>query len=74
MDQPKSKRDRSLHRTHGKVFQMFHADSGTPMPFSEAKHNYTKKDLDRLEVGQSMTFMPMFGNKNPVYSKVTRIE
>ncbi|MDF2841641.1 MAG: hypothetical protein K0R00_67 [Herbinix sp.] len=67
-------KDSSLHcKMDGRVFQMRDGSSHRPIPFSSAKHNYTKGDMDRLKVGQSVSFMPMFGNANPVYSSLVRI-
>jgi hypothetical protein len=67
--------DKSLHKKKdGRVFQMLNGITKKPMPFKEAKHNYTKRNLDQLEVGQSITFVPMFGNTNPIYSTLKRIK
>lgn len=71
----RKRKDSSLHKTStGKVFQMLDAFSGKPMDYAEGKHNYTKRNLAELKVGQSMTFMPMFGNVRPVYTKLVRIQ
>jgi hypothetical protein len=68
-------KDESLHiKKDGRVFQMLEGFSQKPMPFRTAKHNYTKKNLDSLKVGHSITFRPMFGNENPVYSTLVRIK
>lgn len=68
-------RDVSLHvKRDGRVYQMRDGFSGEPIPFKDAKHNYTKRDIESLKVGQGITFMPMFGNKNPVYSQLVRIK
>lgn len=65
--------DKSLHsKKDGKVFQMLDGFTNEPIPFNQAKHNYTKKDYNRLEVGQSIKFNPMFGNENPVSSILLR--
>ncbi len=67
--------DKSLHKKKdGRVFQMFDGFTGKPMPFGDAKHNYTKQDYDSLNVGQSIKFSPMYGNKNPIYSILKRIK
>lgn len=63
-----------LRKRDGRIFQMLGGFSKKPMPFSEAKHNYTRRDYDRLKVGESITFSPLFGNKNPVYSILKRIK
>lgn len=75
-------RDNSLHcKRDGRVFQMRAGyatrpgiQAGIPIPFSSAKHNYTRKDINSLDVGQSMTFIPMFGNRNPVCSELVRLK
>lgn len=68
-------KDESLHiKKDGRVFQMRSGFTGKPMPFRDAKHNYTRGDMQRLKVGQSCTFSPMFGNENPVYSTLARIK
>lgn len=68
-------RDESLHiKKDGRVFQMLDGFSSEPIPFREAKHNYTKSNYDKLEVDNSITFMPMYGNKKPVYSILKRIK
>lgn len=56
----------------GRVFQMFNP-YGTPIPFRDAKHNYTKGDLDGMGVGDGIGFIPMFGNTRPIQSVVRRI-
>jgi len=67
--------DKSLHnKKDGRVFQMLEGFSKKPMPFKDAKHNYTKKDYNGLKIGQSMSFRPMFGNENPIYSSLVRIK
>ena len=68
-------RDNSIHKTStGKVFQMLDGFSKKPIPYENAKHNYTRSDLVRMEVGQSILFMPMYGNENPVYSRLLRLK
>lgn len=70
----RKRKDLSLHKTStGKVFQMLDGFSGKPIDYAEGKHNYTKRDLSNLKVGQSSTFMPMFGNVRPAYTKLVRI-
>lgn len=67
-------KDTSIHKTStGKVFQMLDGWTKKPMPFVAARHNYTRKDLASLKVGQSMEFQPMYGNKNPVWSILVRL-
>lgn len=53
---------------------MLDPHTGKPMPFQKAKHNYSKEDFDCLEIGQTITFRPMFGNENPVHSVLKRIK
>ena len=65
----------SLHKKKdGRVFQMFSGLSEEPMRFQNAKHNYTRSDMDLLPVGGSIGFMPIYGNKNPVPSLLIRIK
>jgi hypothetical protein len=72
---PNKARNYSLHcKKDGRIFQMRSGVWGGPMRFSEAKHNYTKKDIDSIEVGGAMSFQPMFGNENPVSSTLVRIK
>jgi hypothetical protein len=68
-------RNHSLHcKKDGRIFQMRSGSGNIPIPFSSARHNYTKKDLDSLKVGDGMGFMPMFGNERPVHSNVIRVK
>jgi len=60
-------------RNNGSVYQMFDYLTKKPIKFCTARHNYTNHDLASLSVGHSNTFLPMFGNNNPVASIVTRI-
>lgn len=65
----------SFHvKRDGRTYQMLDPYAGKPMPFSKAKHNYSKEDFDCLEIGQTITFRPMFGNENPVHSVLKRIK
>lgn len=57
----------------GRVFQMLDAFTNEPMQFNLAKKNYTAKDYDRLKIGESIKFEPMFGNSNPVFSILLRV-
>lgn len=67
-------RDKSLHiKKDGRVYQMLDPWSRRPMPFRDAKHNYTERDLADMKVGGSIEFLPMYGNKNPVWSIVIRL-
>lgn len=67
--------DKSIYKKRdGRIFQMFDAFAEKPIEFSKAKHNYKRKDFETLSVGQSITFMPMFGNENPVYSRLKRLK
>lgn len=68
-------RDASLHvKRDGRVYQMRDGFSGEPIPFKDAKHNYTRADIEGMKVGQGITFKPMYGNDNPVYSCLVRIK
>lgn len=68
-------RDKTLHvKKDGRVFQMLDAFTGDPMEFSKARHNYTERDLDELGIGGILTFSPMYGNRNPVYSTLVRLQ
>ncbi len=69
------KKDESLHvKRDGRTFQMLSGFSGKPMPFKEAKHNYTRANLEMLPIGGSIGFQPMFGNENPVCSVLIRLK
>ena len=68
-------KDDSLHiKKDGRVFQMLDGFSNEPMPFRDAKHNYTRKDFDKLDINQCIFFNPMYGNDKPVYSILKRIK
>jgi hypothetical protein len=66
--------DSLLRKKDGRVYKMYDGITGKPIPFSRAKHNYTKGDLDMLNVGGSIGFTPVSGNENPVPSIVVRIK
>lgn len=64
----------SLHKTRsGKVFIMLDGMSRLPIRWAEGKHNYKKRDLSEMEIGQTSEFMPLFGNKKPVWTRVIRL-
>lgn len=64
----------SLHKTRsGKMFIMLDGMSRLPIRWAEGKHNYTKRDLSELKIGQTNEFMPLFGNKKPVWTRVIRL-
>lgn len=67
-------RDHSLHRKKdGRTYQMKDYFTMNPIPFASGKHNYTARNIESLSVGHSMTFLPMFGNKNPIATVLVRI-
>ena len=64
----------SLHKTRsGKIFIMLDSMSRLPIRWAEGRHNYTKRDLSEMEIGQTNEFMPLFGNKKPVWTRVIRL-
>jgi hypothetical protein len=69
------KKDSSYHiKKDGRVFRMFSGLTERPIPFSEAKRNYTRTEIGRMNIGESITFQPMYGNDKPVYSTLIRIK
>jgi hypothetical protein len=60
-------------KKNGRIYQMTDWYDH-PIPFRDAKRNYTKTDIDGMEVGQSIRFQPMFGNTKPIQSKLRRLK
>lgn len=55
----------SLHKdSDGRVFQMLDGLSRLPIPYKMGEDNYTKRDLDNMQVGDFSQVIPAFGNKN----------
>ena len=69
-----TKTERSIcRRRDGRVFQMFSALSGKPIPYSEGKRNYTKKEVNYFSVGSRLEFSPLHGNVRPVSTILERL-
>jgi hypothetical protein len=66
-------RDSYHLKKDGRIFQMTDWYNH-PIPFKDAKHNYTKSDMDGMKVGQSISFQPLFGNERPIQSKLRRLK
>lgn len=67
-------KDNTLHnKKDGRMYQMLDGYSRKPIPFKDAKHNYTRREIDEMECGEAITFKPMYGNDNPVCSILVRI-